>query len=89
MIDGFFGHLLYIVRLVYEAKPAILFAMVLLCIANGVLHVLGAYLSAGLLNEVAKMISGGQPLMDFTALLGTAVLLGAVAILLQNYFLIG
>ena len=74
MIDGFFGHLLYIVRLVYEAKPAILFAMVLLCIANGVLPVLGAYLSAGLLNEVAKMISGGSPLLDFTALFGTAVL---------------
>ena len=74
MVGGFFGHLLYIVRLVYQAKPAILFAMILLCIANGVLPVFGAYLSAGLLNEVATLIAGGQPLTNFTALIGTAVL---------------
>ena len=40
MILGFFGRLLYIVSLVWEAKRSILFVLALLCLLDGVLPVI-------------------------------------------------
>ena len=61
-IGGFFHRLTYIVSLVYKATPALLIVMCLLCLLDGVLPVLGAFVSAELLNEIQYLItenSGG------------------------------
>ena len=55
-IGGFFSRLFYIVKLVFEASPLVLFAMLALCLFNGFLPVVGAYISKELLNEVASLI---------------------------------
>ncbi len=56
VIRAFVSRFFYIIRLVYEATPAVLFIMALLCILDGVLPVVGAYISKELLNEVAKLL---------------------------------
>ena len=56
LVSGFFKRLFYIVSLVLEAAPALFFAMVILCLVDGVLPVVGAYISKDLLNEVAVLI---------------------------------
>ncbi len=57
IVRGFFSRLLYIVSLVWEATPLMLVLMVALCILNGVLPVIGAYISKDLLNVIAEMIA--------------------------------
>ena len=59
VISGFFGRLLYVVSLVWEAAPALLIAMIFLCLLDGVLPVVGAYISKDLLNKVASLIGVG------------------------------
>ena len=54
---GFFTRLFYIIGLVWRAAPLMLFFMVALCILDGVLPVLGAYISRDLLNAIADLIS--------------------------------
>lgn len=56
LVSGFFKRLFYIVSLVWEAAPALLCAMVVLCLLDGVLPVIGAYISKDLLNQVASLI---------------------------------
>ena len=56
-IKGFFARLFYIVRLVFEASPFILIAMIALCAFNGVLPVFGAYISKDLLNAIAALLT--------------------------------
>lgn len=56
LVCGFFTRLFYIVSLVLEAAPALFFSMVLLCLLDGILPVLGAYISKDLLNAVADLI---------------------------------
>ena len=53
---GFFSRLFYIIKLVWEATPAMLVAMATLCVLDGVLPVIGAYISKDILNEVASLI---------------------------------
>ena len=60
VIGGFFKRLFYIVRLVWEASPPVLVTMVLLCVLNGVLPVVGAYISKDLLNSVQSLIGVGE-----------------------------
>lgn len=57
---GFLYRLFYIVHLVWEATPAVLIVMALLCVLNGVLPVVGAYISKDLLNSVAKLIGSAS-----------------------------
>ena len=59
-IQGFFSRLFYIVSLVWAAAPAMLVIMMLLCFADGVLPVLGAYISSELLNSVASLIGASR-----------------------------
>lgn len=61
-VKGFFYRLFYIVALVWKAAPAVLFLLMLLCLADGVLPIAGAYISRALLNEIALLI--GTPLSD-------------------------
>ncbi len=55
-IKGFFGRLFYIVSLVWESAPVMLFLMAALCLLDGILPVIGAYISKDLLNSVQKLI---------------------------------
>ena len=53
---GFVSRLFYIVSLVWETAPAILILMALFCIFDGLLPVIGAYISKELLNGIAELI---------------------------------
>lgn len=66
VIGGFFKRLFYIVRLVWGASPMILIAMTALCLLNGALPVIGAYISKDLLNSVASLIgsAAGENIAD-------------------------
>ena len=46
---GFISRLFYIVKLVWKAAPPVLIIMALLCLLDGVLPVIGAYISKDLL----------------------------------------
>ena len=48
-VRGFCSRLFYIVHLVWETAPLLLILMALLCLAEGVLPVWGAYISRDLL----------------------------------------
>lgn len=55
-IKDFSSHLFYIISLVWEASPAVLVLMALFCILDGVLPVIGAYISRELINGIAALI---------------------------------
>ncbi len=52
-----FFRLFYIFRLVWEAKPSLLFVMLFMTVFNGVVPVVSAYLSANLLNGIASALT--------------------------------
>ena len=54
---GFFSRLFYIFALVWQSAPMVLIAMMLLCLLDGVLPVIGAYISSYLLNEISDLIT--------------------------------
>ena len=58
LISGFFGRLFYIFQLVWETKKWIFFAMMLVSVLKGVLPVVGALISADLLNALAQAYLG-------------------------------
>ena len=59
--SGFFTRLFYIISLVWETAPAVLFLLFFLCIADGLLPIAGAYISRALLNEIAARIGTTLP----------------------------
>ncbi len=76
VIRGFFTRLFYIVSLVWEATPGMLISMIALCILNGVLPVVGAYISKDLLNIIAELIGSerqGSPSDDIFTVLRPAL----------------
>ena len=56
-IRGFLSRLFYIVKLVWQSAPVMLIIMALLCLLDGLLPVVGAYISKDLLNEIADLIT--------------------------------
>ena len=56
LVSGFLHRLLYIVGLVWETAPILLITMCILCIVEGVLPVVGAYISKDILDAVASLI---------------------------------
>lgn len=52
VIGGFFSRLFYIVKLVWEARPMLLFLMVFMAIFDGIMPVIGSLISANLLNKL-------------------------------------
>ena len=62
-VKGFLSRLFYIYSLVWKSAPFMLIALMAICLLDGVLPVLGAYISRDLLNEIARLIgvhaSGG------------------------------
>ena len=65
-IKGFISRLFYIIGLVWQTAPVILILMALLCILQGLLPVIGAYISSELLNGIADLIGStvGGSVMD-------------------------
>ena len=57
-VGAFASRLFYIIGLVWESAPALLFIMIAFCVLDGVLPVLGAYISRDLLNGIAELITG-------------------------------
>ncbi len=57
VISGFFSRLIYIVKLVWEAKKSLLFILMFMSAFNGFSPVIGAYISANLLNKIAYVIT--------------------------------
>jgi len=55
-VGGFFSRLFYIIGLVWQAAPAMLIIIMLLCLVDGFLPVIGAYISKDLLNEISRLI---------------------------------
>ena len=91
MLGAFFARLFYIVRLVWDTNPWILILLAVFCVADGLLPVLGAYISKDLLNAVStvlydeatlSLISSGN--VTFSLLLEG--FLGTVVFLLIFYF---
>ncbi len=66
---GFFHRLFYIIGIVWEAKPIILFLMMLISLLNGILPVVGAYIGAALLNALAGAFVGNVPFSGILRLL--------------------
>lgn len=91
IIGTFFARLFYIVRLVWETNPWILILLAFFCVADGILPVLGAYISKDLLNAVSDALYDGETVaalssgtFAFSALLEG--FLGVVVFLLIFYF---
>ncbi|MBR2350985.1 MAG: ABC transporter ATP-binding protein [Clostridia bacterium] len=85
---GFFFRLFYIIGLVWEAAPFMLICMAVLCLLDGTLPVIGAYISKDILNEVAaligKLTKSGDLMNDLIYQLRTMILL-FVAYFIYNF----
>ena len=55
---SFFTRLFYTVGLVWEARPSLVFLMIFMAIFNGVSPVVGAFISANLINVIAQSLMG-------------------------------
>lgn len=64
LLGGFFSRLLYIFRLVWDAKPWILFAMIFMAVFNGVRPVIDAKIASLLLTSLGDaavaLVNGGK-----------------------------
>ena len=58
VLKSFFSRLFYIFKLVWEAKPSILFVMIFMSVFNGVMPLVGALIGKELLNILAKAFTG-------------------------------
>lgn len=56
LLSGFFSRLFYIVKLVWEAKPSLLFMMFFMTVFNGLMPVVGSLISANLITKLAVAI---------------------------------
>lgn len=66
---SFFSHLFYIVRLVHETRPWLLWLMAFFCLLGGFLPVIGAWIAKDLLNAVAAFLASGSATGDFARFL--------------------
>lgn len=56
LIGDFMSRLFYIVKLVWEARPSLLFSMMFMALFNGIMPVIGARISANLLTSLAEAL---------------------------------
>lgn len=77
-VSRFFGRLFYIFRLVWETRPWILFVMLFMAVFNGVMPIVGATVSAEILNALAEAYTIGAA--------GGEVLFSGIMTLLLLYF---
>ena len=64
LFHGFFSRLIYIIKLVWEAKRSLLLMMIFTAAFNGVSPVISAYISANLLNRVASVLKLHAPAFE-------------------------
>ena len=66
LLGGFFNRFFYIVRLVWQTGPWILFLLSFMALFKGVTPIIGALISQGILNELQHVIAlGGLPVSEF------------------------
>ena len=70
-VKGFTSRLFYIISLVWETAPAVLFLMALFCLLDGVLPVIGAYISKSLLDGIASLLGTGGAGNSFSEIFQT------------------
>ena len=58
LVSAFFKRFGYIVKLVWEASPAIVFVMSFMALFDGVMPVIGTYISGQLINKLASAYEG-------------------------------
>ena len=58
VFSSFFKRLGYIIKLVWEASPAIVFVMSFMALFDGIMPVLGTYISGQLINRLASAYTG-------------------------------
>ena len=75
IIGGFFARYAYIFKLVWQTSPLILFAMAFSSIFNGVTPVLGAFISAELINALVDAYNGIDTDITFWIIMQFAYLL--------------
>lgn len=73
-VGGFFSRLIYILKLVWETKPSIFIALLVLALLDGVMPIIGSLISAELLNRLANAYSLAKS--------GASVLFGGIVVLL-------
>ena len=75
-LTGKFLHrLVYIFRIVWDTRPWILFFMVFMALFNGVTPVIGAWISAELLNSLAAAyVAAANGVNQFSAVMGLLIL---------------
>jgi len=61
IFKSFFTRLIYIIKLVWEAKKSLLLLMVFMAIFNGISPVISAYISANLLNRISEVLKLDSP----------------------------
>ena len=61
---SFFSRLLYVIKLVWEAKKSLLIMMIFMAAFNGVSPVLAAYISANLLNRISDVLLLDSPTFE-------------------------
>lgn len=87
-IKGFCSRLFYIVSLVWQSSPLLLIAMCALCILDGVLPVIGAYISRDLLNAISSLIgtqTTGNFQNDFWVILSPVIFILIVQLVYQFF----
>ena len=72
VVGGFTSRLFYIFRLVWEAKPSLLFLMTANSVVNGVLPVVGALISKELINSLVTIAVKQEG--EFSSIAGLLVL---------------
>ena len=70
-VHRFLSRLFYIVGLVWEASPFALIAMAMLCLLDGTLPVIGAYITRDIMNEIAALIGTETGGASFSSALAT------------------
>ena len=78
-LKRFLSRLFYIISLVFETAPHLFITMCVLCILEGVLPVVGAYISKDILNAIATLVGtavgGGSVIDNITGELEPLILL--------------
>lgn len=75
LLGGFFGRMAYVFKLVWESAPWILFIMMFMSLFNGIMPLIGSYLSKDVINglqlALEERLGGGTP--DFRPIMITLV----------------
>lgn len=85
-LKGFVSRLFYIIRLVWEASPSMLILMCALCLFDGVLPVVGAYITRDIMNTIVELIgaeTGGELFNDIFVTLAPVIFLFVVQMIYQ------